>query len=70
MAERGEEGRDPGAEELPDGFIPLPRERDPRAGCRVTGCLYGMVILFAVLLIVLVIGLAVRMWITPAMPRM
>lgn len=57
--------------EVPDGVIPLHPERKPeRAGCGVTGCLYGVVILFAVALIALIIGLAVRMWITPAvMPR-
>lgn len=57
--------------ELPDGVIPLhPEARRERAGCRVTGCLYGVVFLFAILLIALVVGLAVRMWITPAVPRM
>lgn len=57
--------------ELPDGVIPLRREPvDPRPGCRLTGCLYGMVVLFAVALVALVVGLLVRMWITPSMPRM
>lgn len=69
METRGGEGWE--REELPDGVIPLrPETRDQRAGCTVTGCLYFVVILFAVALIALVVGLAVRMWITPAMPRM
>jgi hypothetical protein len=57
--------------ELPDGVIPLRPEgdRSERAGCRVTGCLYGVVVLFAIALLALVVGLLVRMWITPAVPR-
>jgi hypothetical protein len=65
-AGRGEEEHD-----LPDGVIPFPPEtREERAGCTVTGCLYLVVVLFALALIALVVGLAVRMWITPALPRM
>ncbi len=57
--------------ELPDGVIPLRREAaDPRPGCRLTGCLYGMVVLFAVALAALLVGLLVRMWVTPSLPRM
>lgn len=64
-AGRGGEGGD-----LPDGVIPLrPENQDPRAGCTVTGCLWVVVVFFAVALIALVIGLAVRMWITPSLPR-
>lgn len=57
--------------ELPDGVIPLRPEsgRSERAGCRVTGCLYGVVVLFAIALVALVVGLLVRMWITPALPQ-
>jgi hypothetical protein len=70
MANGGRRGRG-GESELPDGVVPLPREADDRpAGCTVVGCLYGVSILFAILLIALVVGLAVRMWITPSMPRM
>lgn len=42
---------------------------EERAGCTVTGCLYAAAILFAVALVALVIGLVVRVWITPPMPR-
>jgi hypothetical protein len=60
-----------GGDDLPQGVLPLPRTtKDPGAGCRVTGCLYGVSLLFALALIALVIGLMVRMWITPSMPRM
>jgi hypothetical protein len=63
-------GEDEGG--LPDGVIPLRREPPPSrwTGCGVTGCLGSVTVLFAILLIALLIGLAVRMWITPAMPRM
>ena len=70
MAEtRAGSGRE--GDELPDGVIPLhPEARKAPSGCLVTGCLNSVVVLFAILLIALLIGLAVRMWITPSMPRM
>lgn len=58
-------------QDLPEGVIPLRAEKgEGKAGCTVTGCLYFVVLLFAVALVALVVGLAVRMWITPAIPRM
>jgi hypothetical protein len=56
--------------ELPDGVIPLGAAESQRSACAVTGCLYAVTVFFAVALIALVVGLAIRMWITPVMPRM
>ena len=52
-----------------DGIIPLPVPPDPESeGCGIRGCLIGTVTLFVILLLVLVIGLLTRVWITPATP--
>jgi hypothetical protein len=51
-----------------DGVIPLYPDRvDPESeGCGVRGCLIAVMVIFAVLLLVLVIGLLTRVWVTPA----
>jgi uncharacterized membrane protein len=55
-------------DDLPDGIIPLPR--DPQAkeggGRGVIGCLYGVVALFALLLLVMVVIALFRAWPRPA----
>lgn len=61
--------RPPRNDDLPDGIIPLPPEPRPipapPGGCGLTGCLYGTMILFALLLLVMV-GLALfRRWEVP-----
>jgi len=50
-----------------DGVIPLYPDRvDPESeGCGVRGCLIAVMVIFSVLLILLVIGLATRIWVTP-----
>jgi|tagenome__1003787_1003787.scaffolds.fasta_scaffold20988453_10 hypothetical protein len=58
---RGE--RDP---HLPDGIVKLPPEpAEAREGCGVRGCLYGMVALFALLLLAMVLVAVLRPWPTP-----
>ena len=54
---------------LPDGVIPLPREpvRGP-GGCGFVGCMNGVMIFFAVALVVMLIVLAFRIWIAPPPP--
>jgi hypothetical protein len=62
--------RKPPHDDLPDGIVPLPREANPKppGGCGLTGCLYGTMILFALLLLVMV-GLALfRQWQVPPPP--
>lgn len=62
--------RKPPHDDLPDGIVPLPREAHPKppGGCGLTGCLYGTMILFALLLLVMV-GLALfRQWQVPVQP--
>jgi hypothetical protein len=59
-------------DDLPDGIVRLPREpgpnRTPPGGCGLTGCLYGTMILFTLLLLVMV-GLALfRRWQVPMLP--
>ncbi|CAA9366173.1 MAG: hypothetical protein AVDCRST_MAG68-4865 [uncultured Gemmatimonadetes bacterium] len=59
----------PPQDDLPDGIVPLPRGPAPTprppGGCGLTGCLYGTMILFALLLMVMV-GLALfRQWQVP-----
>ena len=58
-------------DDLPDGIIPLPR--DPQApkeggGRGVVGCLYGVVALFALLLLVMVVIALFRVWPRPVVP--
>ena len=54
------------AGELPDGMVPLPSEyRRGPGGCGFTGCTYAVMVLFVVALVLLLIGLATRIWITP-----
>ncbi|HET7229458.1 MAG TPA: hypothetical protein VFJ16_05615 [Longimicrobium sp.] len=49
---------------LPDGIVKLPPE--PRnAGCGLRGCLYGVVALFALLLVAMVCIALFRVWQTP-----
>ena len=52
---------------LPDGIVKLPPEpaQDPNPGCGLRGCLYGVVALFALLLIALVLLAVFRPWPTP-----
>jgi hypothetical protein len=51
---------------LPDGVIKLPVPPNPESeGCGVRGCLYGVVALFALLLIALVLVAVLRQWPTP-----
>ncbi|CAA9325109.1 MAG: hypothetical protein AVDCRST_MAG89-1852 [uncultured Gemmatimonadetes bacterium] len=62
----------PRNDDLPDGVVKLPPEpvphRKPPGGCGLTGCLYGTMILFALLLMVMV-GLALfRQWQVPTLP--
>jgi uncharacterized membrane protein len=56
---------------LPRGVVPLPPggKKGP-GGCGLVGCLYGTVIVFGVLLVILLIAIATRIWITTPMPRM
>jgi hypothetical protein len=59
-------------DDLPDGIVRLPPEpgpnRTPPGGCGLTGCLYGTMILFTLLLLVMV-GLALfRRWQVPMLP--
>jgi uncharacterized membrane protein len=56
---------------LPRGVIPLPPagKKGP-GGCGLVGCLYGTVIVFGILLVILLIAIATRIWITTPMPRM
>lgn len=51
---------------LPDGVVKLPPdpEKGP-GGCGLRGCLYGMVALFALLLVVIVVFALLRPWPTP-----
>jgi hypothetical protein len=66
-----EDVREEEAEALPDGVIPLPGppQRGP-GGCGLVGCLYGTIVMFSVALVLLLIALATRIWITTSMPRM
>jgi hypothetical protein len=51
---------------LPDGIVKLPPEpRDAAPGCGLRGCLYGVMILFALLLAAMVIIALFRVWQTP-----
>jgi hypothetical protein len=40
-----------------------------RAGCGVTGCLYGAAALFVLLLGAMIVVAMTRMWIAPVVPR-
>jgi hypothetical protein len=54
---------------LPDGIVKLPPEPAPAgSGCALRGCLYGMVALFALLLVAIVVILVLRPWPVPAIP--
>lgn len=54
----------------PEGARPLPPEfRKGPGGCGFTGCMYGVMVLFALALILLLIALFTRIWITTPMPR-
>jgi hypothetical protein len=55
-------------DDLPDGVVPLPREGRPPGGCGLRGCLYGMVVLFALLLLALVVIALLRPWPRPVVP--
>jgi len=55
-------------EDLPDGVVKLPRQ-EQGAGCGLRGCLYGVVALFAVLLLVMVGVALLRQWQTPVIPH-
>jgi hypothetical protein len=58
---RGE--RDP---HLPDGIVKLPPEpAEAPGGCGLRGCLYGVVALFALLLLAMVLFAVLRPWPTP-----
>lgn len=63
---------DPNAGDLPDGVVPLPPIKEappPPGGCGLTGCLYGTVGVFAVLLLIVVLIALTRQWITPVVGR-
>lgn len=70
MSERDSGAGEPGGAR-PRRVVPV-REVDFRemekgpGGCGLTGCLYGMVGFFALLLIAMVVILLTRVWITPA----
>jgi hypothetical protein len=58
--------------DLPDGVVRLPvvREIPPGpGGCGLTGCLYGTVAIFAVLLLVMLVVALTRVWMTPVVGR-
>jgi hypothetical protein len=53
---------------LPDGIVKLPPEpAQAPGGCGLRGCLYGMVALFALLLLAMVLFAVLRPWPTPGM---
>lgn len=55
---------------LPDGIVKLPPEPQNTApGCGLRGCLYGVMVLFALLLAAMVIIALFRVWQTPVMMR-
>lgn len=67
-----DETRDAEPIEAPDGMPemkPIPPEmyKGP-GGCGFTGCMYAMMVFFAVALVLLVIGLLTREWIVPLTP--
>lgn len=58
--------------DLPDGVVRLPVVREIQAGpggCGLTGCLYGTVAIFAVLLLVMLVVALTRVWMTPVVGR-
>jgi hypothetical protein len=50
---------------LPDGVVKFPLQPQREAGCGLRGCLYGVVALFALLLIAIVLVAVFRQWPTP-----
>ena len=53
---------------LPDGIVKLPPEpAEAPAGCGLRGCLYGVVALFALLLLAMVLLAVLRPWPTPVL---
>lgn len=51
---------------LPDGIVKLPPEpQSSEPGCGLRGCLYGVMVLFALLLAAMVIIALFRVWHTP-----
>jgi len=53
---------------LPDGIVKLPPEPvEAPAGCGLRGCLYGVVALFALLLLAMVLLAVLRPWPTPVL---
>jgi hypothetical protein len=58
-------GARPGAGDEP-GAIQWVEAKGDRAGCGVTGCLYGAAALFVLLLGAMVVIVLTRLWITPA----
>ena len=56
---RPEAGDEPGA-------IQWVEAKEDKAGCGVTGCLYGAAALFVLLLGAMVVIVLTRLWITPA----
>lgn len=59
------DGRAPEAEDPPRGAVPLRPAPKPPGGCGLTGCLYGTVLLFALLLAILLGYALVRGWQVP-----
>lgn len=55
-------------DDLPDGVVPLPRQGAAPGGCGLTGCLYVMMAVSALLLAVLIAFALLRGWPTPAAP--
>ena len=55
-------------DDLPDGVVPLPRQGAPPGGGGLTGCLYAMMAVSALLLAVLIAFALLRGWPTPAVP--
>jgi len=55
----------PRNDDLPDGIIPLAPEPDPPAGCGLTGCLYGTMLLFGLLLAAMIALALFRRWQVP-----
>ncbi|HWK89627.1 MAG TPA: hypothetical protein VNP72_06510 [Longimicrobium sp.] len=55
--------------DLPEGMVPLPREyRRGPGGCGFSGCMYAVMIFFALALAAMVILALTRNWPTPAIP--
>lgn len=62
----GEDGGGPEPYELPEGVKPIPPDAwRGTGGCGFTGCMYAAVVFAAIAVLLLVIGLLTRQWVTP-----